>query len=257
LLNLVINARDAMPQGGTLTIVARNAGELLPLELDGEFVVIAVSDTGSGIPPEHLPQVFEPFFTTKCVGQGTGLGMSQVYGMCKSSGGVATVHSELRVGTTVSLFFPASQGRDTALGDGPSPAMSLERSVLLVEDNADLVASLTPSLEMLGFRVRYFASATEALAWLDSTNDLPDAVLTDVVMPGDMDGATLARAIRTKWPELKLVLMSGYATDRDELAAEGYTVLTKPCSPDELAGALSVRGRTSRPRSGSVQKGAQ
>ncbi|WP_161974694.1 hybrid sensor histidine kinase/response regulator [Piscinibacter terrae] len=238
LINLAINARDAMPEGGALRILVRNAGKE-DVSLDGEFVEIRVSDEGVGIPPELLERVFEPFFTTKEIGKGTGLGLSQVYGFCKQAGGVAVIHSSPGSGTAVSMFLLAAP---EASAPPPPPSTALPEGdghVLLVEDNDDVAAATAALLERLGYRITRASSAPQALALIDSSEEPFDGVLSDIVMAGGMDGIELALALRQSRPELPVVLMTGYTSRLEAAIAAGLTVIAKPCQPAELAGALA------------------
>ncbi|MDB5856342.1 MAG: response regulator [Ramlibacter sp.] len=240
LLNLAVNAKDAMPGGGgTFRIEAHNAAA--PGLLAGPAVVIAASDTGTGIPPEVLARVFEPFFTTKPVGEGTGLGLSQVYGFCQRSGGLARIRSVPGAGTTVEMVLPAIDGPadpDEHSDDAALAALNLR--VLLVEDNAEVSAAILPVLEAFGCKVAHFSLAAPAIAWLDAHAGEVDAVLTDVVMPGELDGVALARHVRQAHPQLRLVVMTGYAAQLEEITRQGYTVLAKPWTAANLARALRV-----------------
>ncbi|MGV3571488.1 MAG: ATP-binding protein [Ramlibacter sp.] len=237
LINLAVNAKDAMPSAGTFRVVARNA--LPPRVMQGAAVVIEAIDTGSGIAPDLLARVFEPFFTTKPVGEGTGLGLSQVYGFCQRSGGHAEIRSAPGAGTTVAMYFPAQQG---AVGAGPArddaAQGSLDLRVLLVEDNPEVAAAIQPVLQALGCTVTHFEAAAPAIAWLDGHAGAVDAVLTDVVMPGAMDGLALARYVRERHPRLHLVVMTGYAEHLDEITRAGFEVLAKPWNAASLARAL-------------------
>jgi signal transduction histidine kinase/ActR/RegA family two-component response regulator len=251
LLNLSINARDAMPGGGTLSIHARNAPDTEGAVGMGGGVVIEVRDTGVGMAPELLTRVFEPFFTTKAVGEGTGLGLSQVYGMCERMGGRADISSTQGAGTCVRLCFPRASQAPAASEPGPAPALeSLNQSVLLVEDNDEVAASVVPILESLGCRVTRVDRALTARHLLD-LGTRPDVILSDVVMPGDMDGVALATHIRQAWPQQRLVLMTGYAEQLENIKRLGFNVLPKPCTPQMLYTAL-VRGAGSDGGQGTV-----
>lgn len=241
LLNLAINARDAMPGGGDLTIAARNATELPP-NLHGRFVVIEVSDTGVGIDPARIDKVFEPFFTTKPVGEGTGLGLSQVYGLCQRAGGHAAIRSRLGAGTTVSLYFPAVAGgaAEPSAAHGAAQRPGLDLFVLLVEDNQEVADSLQDVLAALSCRVVWLDRADEAKTWLLSQHKLPDVLLSDVVMPGEMDGLALAHHVRARYPGVQIVLMTGHAAQLSTISADGFVVLPKPCSADALAATLAA-----------------
>ncbi len=237
LLNLAVNAKDAMPDGGRFQVVARNAAD--DQVVGGHAVVISTTDTGSGIPPDVLARVFEPFFTTKPVGQGTGLGLSQVYGLCQRSGGTTRVHSEVGVGTTVEMVLPAAHGEVVTGTEGEVPlGRPLECRVLVVEDNSEVAAAIRPVLETLGCQVVHFAAAAPALEWLDGQPRAIDVVLTDVVMPGAMDGLGLAQRVRERHPQLGLVVMTGYAEQLDHITRQGFTVLAKPWTASHLAQAL-------------------
>jgi signal transduction histidine kinase len=247
LINLAVNARDAMPDGGRFRLAARNAaGDELPPKANGPMVMVEASDTGTGIEPAILDKVFEPFFTTKPVGTGTGLGLSQIYGLCQRAGGLATIHSEVGTGTTVRLFFPASTERPA---DGPGTASAapgnLGKTILLVEDNDEVAAALQPVLQMLGCHVTRVDRAEAALGWLRRQTLLPDVVLTDVVMPGEMDGVGLAQTVRTRFPSVRIILMTGYAEQLEAISRQGFEILPKPCSAEVLGAAIG-RARPSR-----------
>jgi signal transduction histidine kinase len=243
LLNVAINARDAMPGGGTLRIDAANADAGAARGLDGEFVVISVQDSGSGVAPELIERVFEPFFTTKPVGKGTGLGLSQVYGFCTRAGGTAIFDSRVGEGSTVRLYFPFAGPAPVA-----APATELPRAprvaslrgvrVLLVEDNPDVASSTAGLLQSSGCKVHQLDNADEAAEVLETKAAQFDLVLSDIVMGGLLDGIGLAQHIKTNHPALPVVLMSGYSDSLDRAAALGVTVLTKPCSPDALLAAI-------------------
>jgi signal transduction histidine kinase/CheY-like chemotaxis protein len=237
LLNLAINAKDAMPSGGRLSITAHNAGsDERPPSLKSEMVVIEVSDTGKGIAPDILDKVFEPFFTTKPVGEGTGLGLSQIYGLCQRAGGLATVQSQVGEGTTFRLFFPVFHEQPGRPARAPQLALrNLGLEVLLVEDNDEVAAPLIQVLEAMACQVKHFDRALNAQDWLAHQAALPDLLLSDVVMPGQIDGVGLAKHVREKYPDLKIVLMSGYAEQLDAITALGFDIIPKPCSPELLA----------------------
>ena len=240
LLNLGINARDAMPAGGSFSIRARNADGGQPETLRGDAVVIEASDTGSGIPAEVIDKVFEPFFTTKPVGQGTGLGLSQVYGLCHRAGGAATIASAPGSGTRVSLFFPAAAAPALQGGAARKPIdRQLGKTVLLVEDNNDVADALQSLLEALGCKATRVDRASAAREWLAAHAQPPDLVLTDVLMPGDMDGIGLAQFLRQHSPSLPVLLMTGYAEQIDAITALGFEVLPKPCSAEVLSAAIA------------------
>jgi signal transduction histidine kinase/CheY-like chemotaxis protein len=249
-LNLAVNARDAMPEGGTLTIETANAAleaayvEQLPEGMRaGDYVMVAVRDSGVGMSSETLGRAFEPFFTTKDVGKGTGLGLSQVYGFARQSGGNVRILSELGAGTTVKLYLP----RDLA-GDAPveriraadPAALRGAEAVLVVEDHAELRVYSTSILRELGYQVHEAEDGASALQILDS--DLPlDLLFTDVVLPGGMNGRQLADIARQARPELKVLFTTGYTRDaivQNGSLEPGVQLITKPFSFDELAAKL-------------------
>ncbi|MDB5750284.1 MAG: response regulator [Ramlibacter sp.] len=241
LINLAVNAKDAMPASGSFRLQARNAPP--PGLMPGPAVVIEATDSGSGIAPELLARVFEPFFTTKPVGEGTGLGLAQVYGFCQRSGGHAEIRSTPGAGTTVAMYFPAQEGRPPPpQGRDEAAQSALDLRVLLVEDNADVAAAVQPVLQALGCTVRHFDAAAPAIVWLDANPSAVDAVLTDVVMPGAMDGLALARYVRERHSRLHLVVMTGYAEHLDEITRHGFEMLAKPWNAASLARALRAAG---------------
>ena len=239
LTNLTLNARDAMPLGGHLRLEARRAhDDEVPDLPDGDYVLITVSDDGLGIDDEVAGRVFEPFFTTKEVGQGTGLSLAQVMGFCVQAGGTARLTSTEGLGTTVSLLLPASNEPTTSTApatlDGQLPSIDGTR-LLLVEDNDDLADVTAALLGRLGCKVQ---RATDSQGALRLIADEPafDVVLSDIRMPGGMDGLSLARVLRDYCPDLPVVLISGYAAQ--SLAGEDFVLLEKPCSATALVVAL-------------------
>ncbi|MES2611110.1 MAG: ATP-binding protein [Pseudomonadota bacterium] len=240
LLNLSINARDAMPMGGALSIQVRNAGPrpVGALGAQAEMVVIEVSDTGSGIAQDDLDKVFEPFFTTKPVGEGTGLGLSQVYGFCQGVGGYAEIASEVGKGTKVSLYLPCTAPRATVDEPAVDTAFKpLGMRLLVVEDNDEVAESLVPLLQSLGCTVTRVDRADKAIYLLDE-GQRPDLVLSDVMMPGPLNGEGLARHIRETWPAQRVLLMTGYAEQLARISQLGFDVLPKPCTPQMLHAAI-------------------
>jgi PAS domain S-box-containing protein len=234
LLNLAINARDAMPDGGTVTIGARNSsgGES---GLSGDFVAIAVADTGLGIPSDVMDKIFEPFFTTKPFGKGTGLGLSQVHGFAHQAGGTVKVASELGNGTTFTIFLPreaAPLAREVA----EPPAFHGSGTVLLVEDNPDVAIVSTGLLEQLGYRVRRVADAGEALREIEANGI--DFVFSDIVMPGKMDGLSLAHHLRRLRPGLPVLLATGYSDAAADVRGD-FPILRKPYELHELSEAIA------------------
>ena len=239
LLNIVLNARDAIPQDGAVTISAENrqleAGRA-PDGLGGAFVVIAVSDSGQGMTPDVLSRVFDPFFTTKAVGKGTGLGLSQVHGFCRQSGGTVTIDSTPGSGTVVTLYLPRSHdSRPSAHDDEASPSAAAGK-VLLVEDNADVAEVSQAMLEEIGYTVRLAADARQALVLFEAEDF--DLVVSDIVMPGGMNGIELAEELRHRNPGLPIVLVSGYAASASA-APEQFPVLRKPFRMEQLAQAIA------------------
>jgi PAS domain S-box-containing protein len=230
LVNLALNARDAMPGGGTLTLTAKNVEN--PGGLQGEFVALSVADTGSGIAPDLLDKVFDPFFTTKEVGKGSGLGLSQVHGFAHQSGGTVTVQSELGRGTTVTLYLPRS--RETVAASAPEAA-TLEGGtgrVLLVEDNPDVARASQLMLEQLGYSVTQVSDGAAALATVEAERF--DLVMSDIVMAGSVNGLGVARALRQRKPDLPVLLVTGYSDAASRVAGE-FTVLRKPFLMAELS----------------------
>jgi PAS domain S-box-containing protein len=245
LLNLAINARDAMPRGGKLTIETDNAHldqdyaarntEVSP----GDYVALAVTDTGTGMTPEVLEHAFEPFFTTKEVGKGTGLGLSMIYGFAKQSRGHVKIYSEVGHGTTVRLYLP----RKAAATDAVTPAaaeqtrMRGSETILVVEDDPDVRTFVTGQLRDLGYRVIEAADGPEAQRILDSDEAI-DLLFTDVVMPGGVTGRQLADAARARRPDLKAVFTSGYTENsivHQGKLDKGVSFLAKPFRRQELA----------------------
>jgi CheY-like chemotaxis protein len=245
IVNLCVNARDAMPAGGTITIAAENlrAVDGSP----GEFVRLSVTDTGTGIPPEILARVFDPFFTTKDVGKGSGLGLAQVYGFAQQSGGRVFVESDVGVGTVVTLLLPKSV-RPTVSGKPdpepplPSPvrtATTRRGQALLVEDDTEVAALAREMLAVLGFSVIHVSSAAAALGALANERSV-EVVFTDIMMPGGTSGVDLAREARRRNPNLVIVLTTGYAESAAGLRDGEFRLLLKPYSLEALSSALGV-----------------
>jgi PAS domain S-box-containing protein len=243
ILNLCINARDAMPHGGQLVIrlasveaePEHHAAESAPKT--GPFVRIEVADTGSGIKPEFLGRVFEPFFTTKEVGKGSGLGLSMVYGFVRQSNGFVTLHSQPGSGTTVSLFLPETTPPATSAPEPLAGAPCGAGKILVVEDEELVRHYVTEQLQLLGYAVVTASTAPEALELLRGDGDF-DLLFTDIVMPGGMSGRALAEQARKLRPSLAVLFTSGYA--EDAVSPQGQVVaniplLAKPYRPDELA----------------------
>ena len=245
LLNLVVNARDAMPKGGSLTIETSNVkldaayAEKHEGVVPGEYVAITVSDTGMGMSPETLARVFEPFFTTKPAGEGTGLGLSQLYGFVKQSGGHVSLESIVGSGTKVSLYLPRALGESAALANGRKPqgAESDRNTVLIVEDDDDVRQYAVSLFRELGYGVLEAADGTAALRILESRPEVR-FMFTDVGLPGDYNGKELADEARRRRPYLRVLYTTGYA--RTDILRQGRLdanaqVVTKPFTFDELS----------------------
>ncbi len=244
ILNLALNARDAMPNGGLLSIETERVrfedepggpSEIPP----GDYLRVSVSDTGVGMTPEVRARAIEPFFTTKDVGAGTGLGLSMVYGVMKQLGGHARLYSEVGHGTRVSLFFPCSIATATAQAQEPagSAPMGEGEIVLVVEDDPDVRLVSVARLEGLGYRTRIASDANAALEVLARSNDI-DLALVDVVMPGGMDGHALADRIEKEYPKIPVVLTSGYSprmATNANVSGRQRSFLSKPFSREQLA----------------------
>jgi two-component system NtrC family sensor kinase len=243
-LNLAVNARDAMPNGGVIEIAVRPVrlrGDPAHDKLQGDFIALSISDTGCGIARETIAKVFEPFFTTKEVGKGTGLGLSQVYGFAKQSGGTVTVSSRVDHGTTFTLYLPRSheqpqRSAPVRIGDTTPVATG---SVLVVEDNTEVADIATALLNELGYQVTRVASAPTALEVLRSGETF-DLVFSDVVMPGGMNGVELAQRIREDYPDLPVVLTTGYYNAVDKPLPRGVPVLRKPYDIAEMRKSLQT-----------------
>ena len=238
ILNLAVNAKDAMPNGGSLSIRAKPVtlrGETSEEGLSGEFVAIRVSDNGHGIPADALARVFEPFFTTKEVGKGTGLGLSQVYGFAKQSGGTATISSAEARGTAVTIFLPRShEAPQAAPEEAPKQTpIELIGTVLLVEDNDDVAEVGAALLRQLGYRVRSVPNAQAAIAALRLDPDV-NLVFSDILMPGGMNGFGLAQEIGVRFPGIPVLLTTGYSASAQDAVRRGVIVLQKPYDIDSL-----------------------
>jgi len=252
MLNLVINARDAMAGGGRITIETSNVTldrqEVAnnPELTAGPYVMIAVSDSGSGMTPEVLARAFDPFFTTKEVGKGSGLGLSQVYGFAKTAGGHVKIYSELGVGTTVKLYLPKSSDRPAVPEIGPETASlrpaSGHETILVVEDDEDVLVVASESLGELGYQVVTAGNAAHALEILRGDQPV-DLLLSDVIMPGGMNGVQLTVEARRIRPELKVLLTSGYtaaALSLEHGLPDNLNVVEKPYRREELAKKLRL-----------------
>jgi PAS domain S-box-containing protein len=250
LLNLAVNSRDAMPNGGRL-VVSTEQVEIdeatvatQPDASPGRYLLLKVGDTGSGIPPEHLPHIFEPFFTTKEVGKGTGLGLATVYGIIKQHGGWITVVSELKRGTVFEIYLPAASGKPQHEPTPPAPAVPSQggnETVLVVEDEPALRELVRNILEFTGYTVLEAPSGRAALNVWQEHREKVDLLLTDVVMPDGVNGRELALRLQGDKPTLKVLYTSGYGTDIvgvDFALREGVNFLQKPYNPKGLADAV-------------------
>jgi PAS domain S-box-containing protein len=244
ILNLAVNARDAMPEGGTLHIETTNVDlddaytkEHPPVQ-PGPYVMLAVSDSGTGIDKSILPRIFDPFFTTKEVGKGTGLGLSIVYGIVKQSGGYIWVYSEPQHGTTFKLYFPATTAAlESQVLRSETSSRPTGQTVLVVEDEAIIRSNIRECLQQLGYQVLDAEGGEFALRLCDENRGKIDLVLTDLVMPG-VGGHELASLLARRHPEVKMLFMSGYTEDsaaRRDILLRGSPFLQKPFSVGDLA----------------------
>jgi len=249
ILNIAINARDAMPAGGTLTIEMANVEIRDDFSVGqaaiepGQYVLLALTDTGVGMTEAVVDRVFEPFFTSKDVGEGSGLGLSMVYGFVKQSGGYVKIHSEVGNGTMIKLYFPRYRGLGPE-AKPPKRAAALpqahDEKVLVVEDDTDLRAVIVRMLRSLGYQVIEAGVGAEALDVLRSATDI-DLLLTDVVLPAGMSGRDLARMARSVNPNLSVLFMSGYSESanlHDGRPDEGVPFLQKPFRMADIARAV-------------------
>ncbi len=251
ILNLTTNAKDAMPDGGSLTITTSEAkwdgpqdDAAGPMPRDG-YLSIAVTDTGHGMPPETRERAFDPFFTTKDVGKGTGLGLSQVYGFMRQSGGHVTIASTTGAGTSIHLYLPRTEAPTAILASAVATRVpqrtSQARRVLVVEDNRDVRELVVELLQDLGYATFTAENGPEALHLLDS-GTVVDVVLSDVLMPGGLSGFQLAREIRGRLPQLPIVLTSGMTglPGGQGDALQDHFILRKPYRFEDLAQAIET-----------------
>jgi CheY-like chemotaxis protein len=243
-MNLALNARDAMPDGGALHF------DLSPLRLgpgdpppspylpEGDWLVIKVTDTGVGIPPENTRHIFEPFFTTKPVGQGTGLGLAQAYGIVKQHGGYIDVHSQLGRGTSFSIFLPVLHVMD--IEDKPEPVSPLPEGrgqrILVVEDDEITLDAIRDLLEAQNYDVATAVNGLEALQLLEIVKDNFDLVVSDVVMP-EMGGVAMYSEMSRRWPDLKVLFVTGHPLEVENqsiLEESGVSWMQKPFSVPEF-----------------------
>jgi PAS domain S-box-containing protein len=252
LVNIAVNARDAMPEGGSLSVRARNetldGNGVVPLT--GDFVALSLSDTGTGIAPDDLAKVFEPFFTTKEVGKGTGLGLSQVYGFARQSEGDVHVSSQPGEGATVTLYLP--RARSAAVRIVPTQtggeAVQGRGTILLVEDNAEVGEVSKLLLEQLGYHIVRADRPAAACEILAARDDIV-LVFSDIVMPGDMDGLALARAIKERYPDVPVLLATGYSSAAERVGHE-FPIIRKPYDYATLGSAVKVALARSRAKRG-------
>ena len=244
ILNLALNARDAMPDGGTIEINARNVPALADHDLAGDFVCLDIADSGVGMSPDVLAHAFEPFFTTKEVGSGSGLGLAQAHGFAKASGGAVRIASSPGRGTLVSLFLPrtlktpAYTGQLMAHASDDVPGYAAQ--VLVVEDDDEVAALTVEMINQLGYDTTRVASAEAALGALADRRSV-DIVFSDVMMPGRMNGVELAQEIRRRRPNLPVLLTSGYAeAARRKAGGQQIKIIPKPYRIDELRDALAA-----------------
>ncbi|MBC7500871.1 MAG: response regulator [Herminiimonas sp.] len=240
ILNLAINARDAMPEGGKLVVrctVHDMVGETLP---SGHYAVVSVTDTGCGIRPDILAKVFDPFFTTKPIGQGTGLGLSQVYGIAKQSGGTARIMSEPGRGTTVEIWLPLAGDRGNTENDAELAANESQHGmkILVVEDDDEVRHFMVESLEILGYQVFEAVDGLDGIKQIAITH--PDLLIVDFLMPG-MNGAEVVKKVSADTPELPIIIATGYADMRaiDEVIGKN-AILRKPFQINDLAASVRV-----------------
>jgi len=248
IVNMAVNARDAMPEGGKLVIETRNIeldgdhADFHPELRPGQYVQLSISDTGSGMAPDVRDRVFEPFFTTKEKGRGTGLGLAMVYGFVKQSGGHVTIYSEVGHGTTCNLYFPRVDGiapRQSARDKGTTDPEARE-TILIVEDDERVRQLTITRLKLIGYQVLEASDGPKALDLLAKGHPV-DLVFTDLVMPGGMSGREVAARARQLRPGIKVLLTSGYAEELvhgDSLERERLKVLRKPYHQADLVTAL-------------------
>ena len=257
IMNLAVNARDAMPGGGKLlietTTVERDESHVQPHPeaRPGRYVMLAVNDNGVGMNEETRQRIFEPFFTTKGAGRGTGLGLSMVHGMLAQSGGYIEVYSEPDHGTTFQIYLPIVEGAPADSGKPDAvPTIAGKETVLLVEDQAAVRKYAAAALRAYGYRVIQAENAGEALEFCERERECVDLVLTDVVMP-KLSGTELAIRLQTRWPGIKVLFMSGFTDniiEHGEALRKGADFIQKPFSPEELAGKVRavLAGRAER-----------
>src|ERR1700730_3155075 len=236
IVNIAVNARDAMPNGGTFTLSVNDTTVNQEIGDQGAFVAISFSDTGTGIPPNLLSKMFDPFFTTKEVGKGTGLGLSQVYGFAHQAGGTVNADSKVGQGTTITIYLPSCADEQVNSKEGSAAGAKTKRSngktVLVVNDSADVAVVSSSLFAHLGYETLYRESAEAALDLLEEGTKI-DLVFSDIVMPGTIDGIGLAREIHSRYPNLPVVLTTGYS-DATKAVPQNLKILRKPFDADTL-----------------------
>jgi CheY-like chemotaxis protein len=239
ILNLAINARDAMPEGGKLLIASRVEDDWGEDVKPGSYIVISVADTGTGIPPEILSKVFDPFFTTKSVGKGTGLGLSQVYGIARQSGGTTRIFSEIGKGTTIEIWLPLVDGAHAESIDAANVeqiARGRREKVLVIDDDPDVRRFIVGCLETLNYDVTEADHGEAGLARLAIDN--PQLLIVDFAMPG-LNGAQVAAEARRQRPDLPVILVTGYADAQAvERVVGPESILRKPFKVEKLADSM-------------------
>jgi len=247
IVNLCVNARDAMAAGGTITIAARNVEEVSSEGSPAQLVQLSVTDTGAGIPAEIMSRVFDPFFTTKDVGKGSGLGLAQVYGFAQQSGGRVSIASEVGAGTVVTVLLPKSPHApaasrkiiETSLAQSITLTTPGRGEILLVEDDKEVAALAREMLRALGFGVIHASNAVAALGALANGRAVA-AMFADIMIPGGISGLELAREVRRRQPDLPIALATGYVESAADLKDGEFRLLVKPYSLEALADALGV-----------------
>jgi CheY-like chemotaxis protein len=236
IVNLAVNARDAMPNGGDFTLSLSTTDEAPDLYSRDGFAVLEAADTGTGIPPNLLSKIFDPFFTTKEVGKGTGLGLSQVYGFAHQAGGTVKVQSEVGRGTTFYVYLPLCS--NTELIEKPDTRASQPRrpKVLVVDDNLDVAEVSSSLFEQLGFEAICCDSAHGALQYLDTHGQI-ELVFSDIVMPGSTDGIGLCKELRGRHPKIPILLTTGYS-DAAQAVPGDMHVVRKPFDLETLKNVL-------------------
>lgn len=252
ILNLAVNARDAMPNGGTIVVCGENLPDLNDGQIAGDYVCLSVIDTGVGMGPDILSRVFEPFFTTKDIGKGSGLGLAQVHGFATQSRGTVRIKSEVGQGTSIELYLPRSfnvPSKERHLIDlnRVRPKKDNYGRVLLVEDDDEVAALVSEMLGQLGYDVTRAASGAAALGALADGRSV-DLIFSDIMMPGGMNGIELAREIRRRRSDIPVLLTSGYSEAAvNDAEAAGIQILAKPYQIEELAAALNAAKSSFQP----------